>query len=118
MREELFHILGATHGGTAAGWGPDRCNQGPGIQVSRRELLGQDLQVVVGGIDVGVRQAQEQVHSVELHAVHVRGGGQVQHGVEIDGRLGIRSFADQAGPHGGVQCGEFVGAHNVSRTRR
>jgi len=63
------------------------------------------LQVVIGRIDVGVGQTQEQIDTVELDTIHLGGGGQVQHGVEVDGRLGVGALADQARPHRIMQRG-------------
>ena len=76
-------------------------------QVPRADLVGQPLQVVIGRIDVDVRIEEEQIDAVEFHAVDLRGGRQVEHGVEIDGRLGIGTLADQAGPRGVVQFGKL-----------
>jgi hypothetical protein len=53
-----------------------------------------------------MRVEEEQIHAIEPRAVHLGGGGQAQHGVQIDGRLGIRAFAHQAGPHGVVDAGK------------
>ena len=67
------------------------------------DLVGQALQIVVGRVDADVRVEQEQVDAVELDAVHLGGGGEVEHGVEVDGRFRVRPFADEAGPHGVVK---------------
>jgi len=45
-----------------------------------------------------VRREQEQVHAVEPHAVDLGPGRQVEHGVEVDGRLAAVALADHAGP--------------------
>ena len=62
-----------------------------------------------------VRIEEEQIDAVELHAVHLGGGGQIEHRVEIDRRLGVRAaLADQAGPHGVVNRGILVlRAHGI-----
>ena len=49
-----------------------------------------------------MRVEEEEVHAVELDAVDLGRGGQIEHGIQVDGRLGIGAFADQAGPHGVV----------------
>ena len=54
----------------------------------RPHLVGELLQVVVGRVDVDVRGEQEQVDAVELDAVDLGLGGQVEHRVEVDERLG------------------------------
>ena len=46
-------------------------------------------------------------------AVHFGRGREIEHGFEIDGRLGVRPFADQARPHGVVEGGIFVHGHLV-----
>jgi hypothetical protein len=46
---------------------------------------------------------EEQVHTVEPGAPDLCAGGESQHGVEIDGWLRIRPFADESGPHGVVK---------------
>ena len=78
----------------------------PARRPFERELVGQARQVVVGGIDIGVRQRKEEIDAIEAHAIHLGGGGQVEHGIEIDGRFGIGTFADQPGPHGVMQGGK------------
>ena len=57
-------------------------------------------------------ETQEQIDALELHAADVGGRGQIQHRLEIDRRLGVRSLADESWPHGVVKCGVFV--HGVS----
>ena len=61
----------------------------PTTQPLRANLVGQPLQIVVGRIDVDVRIEEEQIDAVEPDAVRPRGGREVEHGVEIDGRLGV-----------------------------
>ena len=61
-------------------------------------------------VDVDVRGEQEQVDAVELDAVDLGRGGQVEHRVEVDGRLGLGlPLADHAGPGGVVQFRVSVG---------
>ena len=89
-------------GHTGATTEPDHEALGP-------DLVGQRLQVVVGRVDARVRIEEKQIDAVEPHAIHFGGGGQVEHRVEIDGRLGARpALADQAGPHGVVQLRKLV----------
>jgi hypothetical protein len=53
---------------------------------------------------------QEQINPIESHAIDFGPGGQIEHRVEIDARLGPgTSFADQAGPHGIVKFRKIVG---------
>ena len=67
------------------------------------------LQAVVVDVNVDVRVEEEEVHAVELDAVHLGLGGQVQHGIEVDAGFGAgAAFADQAGPHGVVQFGKGI----------
>src|SRR5271154_3237504 len=53
-------------------------------------------------------QGQEQIDSIELHAVHLGFCRQVQHGFEFDERFRIESLADEPGPHCVVDCGVLV----------
>jgi hypothetical protein len=55
-----------------------------------------------------VRVEEEQVDAVELDAVHVGRRREAQHGVQIDWRLGVGAFADQAGPGGVVEFGVVI----------
>ena len=71
-------------------------------------LFREPLQVVVGGIDIDMRSEQEKIHAIEVRSVHLGRGGEVEHGVEIDGRLGIRTLAHQSGPHRIVESGKIV----------
>ena len=89
-----------------------------------RDLVGQRLEVVVGGVDVDVRSEEEQIDAVELDAVDLGRGRQVEHRVEIDRRLGARApLADEAGPGGVVEFGEvgmvvLMDRPRVHRVRR
>ena len=52
---------------------------------------------------------EEDVDAVEFDAVDAGLGGQVEHGVEVDRRLGAgAALADEAGPHGVVKLGVVV----------
>ena len=60
-------------------------------------------------IDADVRIEEEQIDAVELDAVDLGLGGEVEHRVEIDRRLGAGSaFADEPGPHRVMDGGVFV----------
>jgi len=72
---------------------------------------------VVGDIDADVRFEEEDVDAVELDPVDLGVGGEVEHGIEVDGGLGVRSFPDQSWPHGVVQFWELV-AHGISFATR
>src|SRR5262245_43078975 len=64
-----------------------------------------------------MRVEEENIHAIELDAVHLGFGGEVKHRVEVNARLGARTaFADQSGPHGVVQFRVVVGmvAHGSS----
>ncbi len=62
-----------------------------------------------------MRIEEEEIDAVELLSVDAGGGGAVEHGVEIDRRLGVgTALADQAGPHRIVNRGVLVlPAHGV-----
>ena len=83
---KLRAALRRAHRGAAAGGAHTGATSEP-HQVAARKLVRQPLQIVVGRIDVGVRREQEQIDAVELYAVHLGGGSQVEHRVEIDRRL-------------------------------
>ena len=72
----LFHLgeeaaaLGVVaHGGAAAGGRPDGRDQRSGAQSFGGELLGEAGEIVVGGIDIGVRQGEEEIDAIEAHAI-------------------------------------------------
>ena len=46
----------------------------PTTRPKRAHLVGQPLQIVIGESMLDVRVEQEQIHAVEFHAVHFRGG--------------------------------------------
>src|SRR5262249_60832327 len=72
------------------------------------ELIGKPRQVVIGRIDIRVRQREKQIHSLEPGTVYTGGGSEFDHGVQIDGRLRIGPLSHEAWPHGIVQCREAV----------
>ena len=80
----------------------------PTTRPSAPNLVRQPRQIVIARIDRNVRFEQEEIHAIESRAVNFSGGGQAQHGIQADGRLRIRAFAHQAGPHGVVDAGEVV----------
>ena len=90
-------------------WRPHRGHQRTGAQIPRGEFIGEACEIVIGGIDIGVRQREEEIGALETNAIHGGGGGEVEHCVKIDRRLGIGTFADEAGPHGIVEGGKSVG---------
>ncbi len=62
-----------------------------------------------------MRIEKEQIHAIELHAVDLRRRGEIQHGIEINGRFSARTaLAHQAGPHGIVQFRVNIFAHRFA----
>ncbi len=60
-----------------------------------------------------MRREQKQIDAVELDAVDLGLGRQIEHGVQVDKRLGAGgTLADDAGPGGVVQFGELVFGHH------
>ncbi len=109
LLQELPAPLALVHRRPAAGRRPDRRHHRADRQAARRCLVGQRLELVVGGVDVDVRGVQEQVEAVELDAVDLGRGGQVEHRVQADRGLRALALADHAGPGRVVQLGEVVG---------
>ena len=101
------------HGGAAAGRRPDGRDQGSGAQSLGGKLVGEASEVVVGRIDVGVGQGEEEVDAIEAHAIHPGGGGEIEHGIEVDGRFRIGTFSDESRPHGVVEGREGVRSGSV-----
>ena len=66
------------HGRAAAGGRPDGRDQRSGAQSFGGELVGQAGEIVIGGIDIGVRQGEEQIDAVEAYAIHFGGGGEIR----------------------------------------
>ena len=88
---------------------PDRRDHRSDHEPFLRDLAGDGLEVVVADVDVDVRVVEEDVDSVELGSVNLRRGGQVEHGIQVDGRLGARApLADESGPHRVMQLRVFV----------
>src|SRR5579863_6803000 len=56
-------------------------------------------------------QRKKEIDAVESHAIHLGVSGQVQHGLQVDGRLGVGTLADQSGPHGVVERRVRIAGH-------
>ena len=108
LGDEVAALFRAAHGRSAAGRRPNRRHQRADASPSDAHFVGEARQIVVAGIDADMRIEQKQVDAVESRAVRLGGGGEAQHGVEIDGRLGIGAFAHQSGPHGVVDTRKVV----------
>ena len=74
-------------------------------------FLGQLFELLVGRVDADVRIEQKQIDAVELLAVDLGRGRQVEHRIEIDRRLAAVAFADDAGPGRVVKFGKVVCMH-------
>ena len=57
-----------------------------------RDLVGEPFDIVVGGVDAGVRVGEEEVDAVELDAVDLRRRGQIEHVVEADRRFRVAAL--------------------------
>ena len=99
LRQELTHLIRISHRRAATRATPNRGDQGARHQIPAAQFIGQNLQVVVGRIDIGVRQAQEEVNAFKFDTVHFSRNRQVQHRVQFDRRFRVRTLANQAGPH-------------------
>jgi hypothetical protein len=99
LGEEGGPLLLGTHGRAAAGRSPNRGNERAHHEATPGDAAGKSLKIVIGGIDAGVRQGQEQIDTVEADAIHLRPGSQIEHGLERDKRFRVRPFANEAGPH-------------------
>ena len=102
LSKETCPLLLGTHGRAAARRRPDRSNQRAYNQPAFGYVLREMLQIVIGGIDAGVRQGQEQVDAVKADSVYFGLSGQVEHGFQGNERFGVRALADEARPHGVV----------------
>ncbi len=94
---------------------PHRRDQRPDDKSSARDVVGERSDLIGRRIDIGMRRGKEQIDAIEFDAVDFGGLRQVEHGVEIDRRLRIRTFADEAGPHGVVQFQECCSSAICSR---
>ena len=110
-------IVVASHRRAAACWRPHRRDERSDDEAARADAIGKPLQRVAIGIDVDVRIEQKQIDAVELHAVDVGRGRQVEHRVQIDRRLRVGPFADEPRPHRVVKCGFRVCSHKKNSLR-
>jgi len=99
LREERRAIGFVAHRRSTARRRPHRRHQGTHAEVLRCQPVRQRLQLVVRGIDIGMRQRKKQIDSVETRAVHFGGRREIDHRVQVDWRFRIGAFAYQAGPH-------------------
>ncbi len=100
------------HGRSAADRRPDRRNGRTDRQTAAAHVVGQRLDPVVVHVDRRVRIRQEQVDTIEFHAVNRRGLGHIQHLVETDRRLFL-TLSDQPRPHCVMQLGVRVSSHLI-----
>ena len=102
--DEVFSIIVRAECTAADGSRPDRGDHRADLEAVAGDLVGDCLEVVVGGVGIDVGVEEEHVDAVVLAAVDLGGGGELEHAVERDGRVvGFRFLADKAGPHGVVQ---------------
>ena len=104
-----WRSVGVAHRRAAAGRRPHRRDQRadrPGRRARMRSARRFSSSSVA--VDADVRIEQKQIDAVELDAVHRCVGGEIEHRVEIDRRLGVRSLADQPRPHRVVEGGKPV----------
>ncbi len=73
------------------------------------DFVGQGFELIVRRVDADMRLEEEQVDAVEAHALDFGVGRQIEHRIQIDGRLSARPFADDARPCGVVKFGVIVG---------
>ncbi len=110
LGQELTALLLGAHGGAAAGAGPDRGDEGADLEAIPVDVVGHPPHGVEVAVDVEVRRGDEEVDAVELLAVDLGLGGELEQGVERDDRLAVGgALADDAGPHGVVKLGVGVG---------
>ena len=76
------------HGRPAAGRRPDRGDNRADASPRDADLVGQRLQLVVGRVDADVRVEEEQVDAVELDAIDLGRGREVEHRIEAIGGSG------------------------------
>jgi hypothetical protein len=105
---EEFLLLGVVaHGGITHGAGPHGRHEGADAEALGGDEIGDLLEFVVAGLGIRVGQEEEVVDAFKLLAVHIRGGGEVEHLFEADrGLLAFAiAFADESGPHCIVKFG-------------
>ena len=112
--DEALAVRFAPHCRAAADRRPHRRNNRTDFQILRRNLVGKPFDLVLRGVDAGVRFGKEKVHAFKLDAANIRRRGQIQHFVETDRRLQVRPLADEARPHCVVQLRKIVASvHGV-----
>ena len=109
LAQKLLLIRLASHGQAAARARINGRDDRADLEVPLAGLVGQAFDFLVAPVDVEVRVIEEDVEAVEARAVALGGGGQVEHGVQVDGRLAALAFAHQARPGGVVELGIVVG---------
>ena len=106
MADELLAVLIAANRRPAAGRPPDRRDHRAHHEPLCPDLLGKALYAIVIHLDVDVGVEQEQVHAIELDAIHLGLGRQAEHRIEVNTRFSARAaFANKARPHGVVELG-------------
>src|ERR1700677_4103871 len=108
LGEKCLPLLLGTHGRAAASRWPHRGNHRADHKITLRNTVDKLLQLVIGGVNAGVRQRQKQIDSIETDAIDLSLRSQVQHGFKVDEWFRVRSLAYQAWPHGVVNCRVFV----------
>ena len=99
----------AAHRGAADGARPDGGDEGADGEALGGDFVGHGADGVVAGVGVGVGMKQEQIDALELLAIDLGIGRQLEHAVEADRRMvGAGLLADEAGPHGVVEFGVGV----------
>jgi hypothetical protein len=48
-------------------------------------------------------KGEEEIDTIEAPPIDAGAGGEIEHGIEVDGRFGIGTFSDESRPHGVVQ---------------
>ena len=101
----------------AAGAAVDRRDDRADDRLRARAFSARRVGLLIAAVDVEVGMVEEDVEALELHAVDLGRGRHVEHGVQIDGRLGALALAHQSRPGGVVELGEvvrvFVGHRSV-----
>ncbi len=110
LLEEALALVGRAHGRTAAGAAPDRRHERADLQAIAGDVIGDALHVVLRAVDRDMRIGEPEIDAVELHAVDLGVGGQLQQRIERDDRLRPRrALADHARPRRVVQLRIVVG---------
>ena len=109
--EKLLALFRRSHRRAASHRRPHRRNDRSYRKSEARDLVSQALDVVLRRIDRGMRIGKKKVDPFELGAACAGGGGQLEHGVEVDRRLRIRALAHESRPHGVMQFRVIVARH-------